>query len=364
MQYLYIDDESNSQEKANGFCTDELIIKVERPRPTWEDQLGNLSSGEFDGLILDLRLDDIPDENEDRAQFRGTALAQEIRTRQKEGLMRCFPIILFSANDKLQGSLDSIGQDLFDLCIDKTNVQPKDFAIFSLKLLDLVAGYQMFNQTTDINQVLNIAQEHIDARVREIFINIQKNESIPALIQFILNHLLERQGVLIDERMLAARLGVDIALSDNWDALLQQLKFAQYEGVFCNGWKRWWMSKIEYWWYEKISHTDYLRSTTASKRVMLLQEKLNIKLVPAEKIQKSNSDKFWTLCRGHNRPLDPNDGLLIINQDNLYPWQDRGYVSIDAALNRTNKEANWKELAEIEYEHFKQLEAMYQRPML
>lgn len=365
MKYLYIDDDPNSQTKVNGFTRDVLEIIAMCPKSSWEKQLKFLSLTEFDGLILDLKLDDIPVDEEHRAQFRGTALAQEIRTRQKERSMRCFPIVLFSANDNLQESLDSLGKDLFDICINKTNIiNVDDFAVYSKILLALAEGYNILNQTTDINTILGISSDYINPLVCETYEHIKNHESIPALAQFVINQIIEHQGVLIDEQMLAARLGIDIEKSAaDWTALLHELSFAQYKGVFYNGWPRWWMSSIEQWWNEHISQSDYLRSTPASKRVTLLSSQLGLHLIPATKTPMSYSEKFWTVCRGSNRPLDPNDGFLIINQDNLYPWQDKGFVSVDTALNKTNRENGWIGLSETENERFNEIQMLNNRPM-
>lgn len=364
MKYLYIDDDPNSQTKVNGFTKDALEIETMCPKSAWEEQLRLLSMAEFDGLILDLKLDDVPVDEEHRAQFRGTALAQEIRTRQKEKSMRCFPIVLFSANDNLQGSLDSLGKDLFDICINKTNIQVDDFAGYSKKLLDLTEGYHVLNKTMELDKVLEMSLDYIDSRVCEAYEHIKNNESIPVIAQFVINQVIEHQGVLIDEQMLAARLGIDIEKSAaDWTALLHELSFAQYKGVFYNGWPRWWMSSIEQWWNEHISQSDYLRSTPASKRVTLLSSQLGLHLIPATKTPMSYSEKFWTVCRGSNRPLDPNDGFLIINQDNLYPWQDKGFVSVDTALNKTNRENGWIGLSETENERFNEIQMLNNRPM-
>lgn len=364
MKYLYIDDDPNSQTKVNGFTKDVLEIIAMCPKSSWEEQLKFLSITEYDGLILDLKLDDIPVDEEHRTQFRGTALAQEIRTRQKEKSMRCFPLVLFSANDNLQESLDSLGKDLFDICINKTNIKVDDFSGYSKILLALAEGYNILNQTTEINTIFEMSLNYIDSRVCEAYEHIKNHESIPALAQFIINQIIEHQGVLIDEQMLAARLGIDIEKSSaDWTTLLQMLSFAQYKGVFHNGWPRWWMSCIEQWWNEHISQSDYLRSTPASKRVDLLSSQLGLHLIPATKTPKSYSEKFWTVCRGSNSPLDPNDGLLIINQDNLYPWQDKGFVSVDAALNKTNRENGWIGLSETENERFNEIKVLNNRPM-
>ncbi|MEI2420111.1 hypothetical protein V6O07_07540, partial [Arthrospira platensis SPKY2] len=56
---------------------------------------------------------------------------------------------------------------------------------------------------------------------------------------------------------------------------------------------------------------------------------------------------FWTNCVGSGIAIDTVDGLLIAGQDNLFPWQDKSYVSIGEALRPKGKE-NWKRLSPSE----------------
>ncbi|MDO5881750.1 hypothetical protein Q4O57_17290 [Phocaeicola vulgatus] len=83
-------------------------------------------------------------------------------------------------------------------------------------------------------------------------------------------------------------------------------------------------------------------------------------LIAAEKISKADSDEFWTLCKGYHLPLDPVDGLIVQGQDNLYPWQEPEYVSVEAALWRTNID-DWISVADVEKERYEELKILYSR---
>ena len=121
------------------------------------------------------------------------------------------------------------------------------------------------------------------------------------------------------------------------------------------------MTSVNEWWRKVIKAEKYLRSTPASIRVDLIKKGLGIeKLCTAEKIAKADSEEFWTLCKGYNRPLDPVDGLMIDGQENLYPWQDVEYVSIDAALKRKNNNV-WKKVAKLEEERLIELERQFRK---
>ena len=362
IKYYYIDDDPKSQNKVEGFENEELSIVAMQHKDSWEEQFRFFKENEsdYDGLILDLKLDDLPNENNQRANFRGTSLAQEIRTRQKEGILKSFPIVLFSANDKTQQALEKSGKDLFDILIDKSKLNDKTFPVFTPQLIELPKGYKMLYDSTEIAKILKADESLLDSRFVYEFKEVEKS---PVHIQsrFLITELLTKQGLLIDEDILAARLGIDKSKSTDWSKLLELLTNAKYKGVFCNGWPRWWMHSIEKWWKEDIKSDLYLRSTSANERVEKIKQATELtQLVAATKIDKADSDEFWTICKGYGHPLDPVDGLLIQGQDNLYSWQEPEYVSIDAALWRKNID-NWLEVADVEKERYEELKKLYSR---
>ena len=360
MHYIYIDDDPKSYSKIQGFVCKDLSICSTQHQDSWERQMDFLTKEErnFDGLILDLKLDDLPNDHHIRAGFRGTSLAQEIRTRQKEGTLKSFPIVLFSANDKVQLALESLGQDLFDIFIDKSNINSDSFRLYTPRLISLAEGYISMQKTREESKTLAIDKSLLDSRFSAVFTELC-NSPIHVHAKFLISELIEKQGLLIDEEVLAARLGIDMYQSKDWDQLKSNLSPMQYKGVFSGGWMRWWMPLIDKWWNDSIGADFSLRSSSATHRVKKIKESLQLEhLSVAQKIDKSNSDEFWTTCKGYSRPLDPVDGLLVQGQDNLYPWQEPIYVSIDAALKRKNK-GKWVDLADIEKEYFEELKIMF-----
>lgn len=362
--FLYIDDDKlkDAAEKVQGFERVGLKVLTNQHKGTWEDQMKFIKENELklDGLLLDLRLDDFPNEAGERADFRGTSLAQEIRTRQKEKEFKSFPIILFSGNDKLEKSLEKSGKDLFDLCIDKGQINAKSYDVLSPQFLALSEGYKTINQAASLSDILNIKIEFVDERfISEL--NDLTNNPTHVIASFLINDLIGKQGLLIDEQILAARLGVDILKSPEWEKVLNSLSSSKYTGVFSEGWHRWWITSVNKWWQKVANTKKYLRSTPASTRVDLIKKGLGIEgLFPAEKIEKADSEEYWTICKGCNRPLDPIDGLMIDGQENLYPWQDAEYVSIDVALKRKNNNV-WKKVAKLEEERLTDLEQQFKK---
>lgn len=236
------------------------------------------------------------------------------------------------------------------------------FSRFTPQLIDLSDGYKRLTDSSlaIINEVLQIDEMILDSRFVGEY---NKNKECPVHIQsrFLITEFLTKQGLVIDEDVLAARLGIDKSNSDDWPNLLKRLSEAKYQGVFCNGWPRWWMQLVEQWWTETIKAETFLRSTPAAERVEKIKEVTELPgLVAAKKIDKSESDEFWTVCKGFGQPLDPIDGMLIQGQDNLYSWQEPEYVSIEAALWRKNID-NWVSVADIEKEKYENLKVLYSR---
>ena len=361
IHYFYIDDDPESQKKVEGFNSEELSIYAMQHKDSWELQLEFLKKYEdkYDGLILDLKLDDLPNDNNIRAKFRGTSIAQEIRTRQKEGILKSFPIILFSANDKTQQALEKSGTDLFDIIIDKSKLNEIAFPIYTRQLIDLAKGYKyLCDPSLTTEKIFQIDIPFIDTRFLSEFCELRK---APVHIQtkFLITEFLTKQGLLIDEDVLAARLGINKAISTDWNMLLEELSKYKYNGVFNIGWPRWWMHLVEKWWSESIKSDSILRSTPAKERVEIIKQATGLEhLIAAEKISKADSDEFWTLCKGCHLPLDPVDGLIIQGQDNLYPWQEPEYVSVDAALWRRNID-DWISVADVEKERYDELKVIY-----
>ena len=354
-KYLYIDD--NKKEEADGVIAgltlnDILSVEFKNPTGEWEQERNRIESDEFkqyDGLILDLNLEENKNpENQKLSRYKGSTLAQEIRNLSRSRKIKETPIVLLSATKNLTSLFDETNKDLFDLIISKESLTGKDEYETNIKKLEAIAqAYVVLSNERNSSVILATDFENEDIRFLSE-IEHQLGKPSHSISNFFIKDILEKNGVLISEEILFARLGVDIKTSKSEDILKIKSFFSesQYTGIFSSGWNRWWMSKIEKLW-KSISENKTLRSLDAEQRVSVLNDKFKLTLKASVLDSKSKSLKFWTICKGTGRPIDNVDGLLVARQEKTYPWQDKVYISFEEALKPTNKEA-WLDVNENE----------------
>lgn len=345
IKYLYIDDRKDG---------DQSILSLREPgrlsidviQPPREMKIAIAKINDYDGLIVDQQLDEVVIDDNKKSDYLGGALAMDIRTveykvktidRKDIGM----PIVLYSANENLELMMYGFGESIFDLmlckAVNKFGEFEDLFHQYREQLISLVKGYQDLQEKKSV-ECLNFADmSKIDRRFLD---ELQKrdNLTIHSKASFILNELIIHQGILISEEILAVRLGIDKDESkEGWLKVLSSLKEfgAEYQGIFCEGWPRWWMPMVKEWWYKNIDSETYIRFYDAKQRAELISEKLELKedLIPAKaESEFSIHTDYWTICDFSKEPLDIEDGLMLAGQEDLYPWQDAKYVSIHSAL--------------------------------
>jgi hypothetical protein len=371
-KYLYIDD--NSEITAKGIITglekaDQLKIDFDNPKGNWEDERQRILSEEFksyDGLILDLNLEEMPNKKQALSFYKGSTLAQEIRNISKAGNIKEIPIVLLSATFNLTKYFDKTNEDLFDLIISRDDLSDV-FISTREKLIALAEGYKLIakcQKNSDYAELFRHDLETEDIRflgeIKTIF-----EYPIHTVSNFLIKNIFLKTGILIPERILATRLGIDIEQSADWEVALKYIEKFRYTGVFAAGWRRWWMSDIEKWWTYEIDKEKSLRAAKASGKVQLLKLALGLEgLVPLQKMEKAKSESFWTNCVGSGAAIDTVDGLLVANQDNNFPWQDKNYISFDEALKPKGKNL-WKKISASEEFRLEQLKKQFpnERPL-
>ena len=172
-----------------------------------------------------------------------------------------------------------------------------------------------------------------------------------------LTNVINPSGVLINEYLLAARLGVDIVDTKDlteWSKLLGIFSETRYNGVFSNGWNRWWMNKITVFWEQTFGCS--IGSLFGEEKVKMMNEKFGLKLSAAKIFEKGTSSAFWVICKKTNRPLAIEDAVMCSSEVNKSSWEEDEYFSISVAL-----EEDIREIHVLEKERVKKLKVQFSK---
>ncbi len=372
IKYICIDDAqtgmiSKYTEKVTGASEGKLEIEVIKPN-VFKKLLPIIKEKSAAGLIIDLRLDEVANDEGNTVDFRGTSLAQELRTRMGEGGFAPVPIVMWTVETNFTTSYNNIksAQNIFDQVYEKDTVVSDYPDQVALELIELSWGYSTIWKTlrsdtkNPINKILGL-EEHekwLDPRVG---IELEEEPKLPdhEFANYVISNVVKPRGILIEEEILAARLGVSMKSAD-WGALKEKVCQLQYTGAFSDAWPRWWATKIEDWWFSLDDAQKSLRSLKAEERIELLKKHLSLKnLELPEAINKNYSTKHWTICQSYRKALDPADGYMVSSKQNL-PWLEQQYVSAEALLDRTAAR-NGIKLHPLERERFAEFKAELQK---
>jgi len=350
-KFLYLDDESDETTAAiaDGLKINDIIDVIPEEPKIFKDEIANLKNrlNDFDGLILDLRLDG---KKLDIA-YNAPAIAQELRMIAAEGGIKSIPIVLCSTDAKMRATyeVEKICHEHFDYKFTKQDSPP--WGKFATKLAALAKGYQFISDTGfNIPKILNREDlSTLDPRVLETFNGIENSLPIYDYASFVIKDLFHQPGVLIKEKLLAARLGIDISKSNDWQKLSQEFfSKAVYSGVFSDGWQRWW-SDIAINIFKEASKGKRLSMLNAADRVKILIEISGLKnLVAATPLEYNKSTNFWTVCEFYKAPLDPLEGFKIHATIQPKAWQEDRYISFLAASSKKGPKPHSSELNRIQ----------------
>ena len=230
-------------------------------------------------------------------------------------------------------NLDTTGHDLFDYRFVK-EARP-NWEKVAQKLQSISNGYNFLNNyKTDLSKILHRDITTIDPRIVGKLIDSESHFPTHDYVQQIIKEVIRKPGPLINENLLAARLGINILESPDWQTLLDTVfQDEKYYGVFSDGWTRYWADLI----INKFKSVSGKRLSTlnAKERVEILIKNTGIeRLVPANPIPNSVSTNFWTICEYYKKPLDPLEGFRILYNKDPKPWQEQQYLSFEAAAER------------------------------
>lgn len=338
--FIYLDDESDeSVEAAIAGFNDQGLIEVKPlnliENMTFDDVKERLLAQEFDGIIMDLKLDG---NTPNRLKFRAPTLAQDLRTYAATEIPKLsVPYVLCSTEKKMKATydIDKTSHDLFDYKFLK-EVESNWYKM-SIKLSSLAGGYKLLqSEEFKLDSIFGRADlNNLDPRIIDKFYDPSSLRPHD-YAQFIIKELFHHPGPLLNERLLAARLGIDLERSEAAWCKVKDEMFAgaKYTGIFSDGWDRWWADVVINIF--KQSTEKRLATLNARERVEELKAVMKLDdLLPADPISPyCVSNKFWAICELTKKPLDPLEGFKVQESNVLKPWQDAKYLSFEAVASR------------------------------
>lgn len=337
---IYIDDENTREVHADSLTKGgvlEIQIVIPSLLEKTRDELLN-NKVNLDGIILDLKLDGNK-EGKEHATYTAPSLAQAIRSsfsNPEGGFDVEIPIFLLTSQENIEKyyEYDLTSHDLFDYIFFKQNLSKDNNYINTI--VGIIESYRTLNSTeNNLNDILKIDLEELNQNIFPSKFHEKGLTSNYILSNYILRNVVKKAGILICEKILGARLGVDIEKSPNWNKLIEILNDSVlYKGIYSSVFPRWWSHRLINWWRDEFPSSPPLIRLNAQERVTLILDKFKIDgLTPATPIAKATESKFWTICQAIGKPLDIKDGILLDDSE-LKVWQDKQYISLESILER------------------------------
>lgn len=328
---LYIED-LDAETRNLTFQRDNFNVISISPSSNIDTIINDISSHKPDLLLLDYILT----EGSSLKYCNAPTIASTLRSLTVVENRKEIPIVLMSNKDNIINfyKKDYTSHDLFDYAISKDDASKKCVDKFINKSISFIESYKTIkNFDFELPRILDVDKGLIHSK---IFVYLSdSNKTVYEYSRFIFEHIIRCSGLLIGEDILSARLGVSKD-SPDWERLKTHIGHCKYSGIFSKVYSRWWMSKINEWWSETIDGKYSLRHYNAEERVQKLSQKLNLELSEVTSSDKNLSTSYWTICKETKLPLDPFDGMELLEEE-FKPWQDKEYISIDGYLDDIEK---------------------------
>ncbi len=305
------------------------------------------------GVLMDVDLS-----NEPGSQQSGPGMAQDIRVAQQRQVCPGFPIVRFSLREKVSENIgrDSSSDDIFDLKIEKDGLSTPDAQLAAKSQL---IGVRTLYDTLSANgaellQILNLTEDHwcqwgSSAFQSDFDIGDRVHLKAGPLVRMMIH-----PGLLIDEDMLAVRLGVDRTRSNGWKNLTSELSDYSYRGVAGECFTRWWARGIEDWWQDKLGADAPLAGCTIAQRTELITN-IIADIEPLQMPSGSLGERPWRYCllskeaRQPFTPVDPARAVKVKPRSSMPSWLDPLYAALGIALqNRDDPRLDKEDLKRLQ----------------
>lgn len=334
-KYLFVDDaigNGGDAEQYRKMLSKVGILDVELTRPDRDKLLvPDAELDEVDGFILDINLSDQVAPDGKRFMGTGAGLAQDLRLLQSLGAnnggQRPRPIVRLCAAQVFQAYLegDNSTVDIFDLGFSKETIG--DHAEVARRKLAALPTFYADVANCDAasaRQLLGLSADEystIHSKFRgELEAELDRKTHEAA--SFIIRELINAPGLLIDEPLLAVRLGVDVGKSLGWAAVREHFDKARYRGTGSTAFVRWWNPLLSSTWAE-LNQAPLFR-LTAAKRVEILRESGFKDLTALSPDARSPGEQSWTISRSTDPelklPADPRFAFPL--NVAVKPWLD------------------------------------------
>lgn len=340
-KWAFVDDQPGpSAAFADGLSDINSGFEVTVLGPTEARKVLLAAESNVDGVLVDVDLRDIPGEHGS-----GPGLAQDIRVNQENGRIASFPLVRFSSRAKVLENIggDSSSDDLFDLKIDK-EIAARNIPHVRGELIGCSEIYKQVSNSSllvpeQLADFLGLSVETLESWTHPEFIARAKSarSDRPHVAAGLIMRFLTQPGPLINEDLLAVRLGAD-RLSEGWAALRDSLGPVRYRGKGCDYFDLWWARGLEDWWLDCEGAETPLSSMTIEQRTQQLAVK-HPGLAPVIMPPESWGTRPWRLCTLSLEeedpsivPVDPAFGVRMASRGNLAPWVDPSYAALGIAL--------------------------------
>jgi hypothetical protein len=250
-----------------------------------------------DIVALDFRLDGNPGMIDPKKAYQGSGLAQLLRDKATVNPQLDFPIVLISAEDKYEKFYrpDTTAHDLFDRAYGKVAAEANKVNIRA-ELVSLCAGYRTLKSVwidnVDRFSIFGLEGDEKILVEKQELRNSLCNAAAPHIAaRVILKDVIDRTGILLSDREVAARLGLESI--EDLNEVLEDAGL-RYRGVFSEGWRRWWTHRFDVW--AEALFEKRLANMLGSERAAIVEAKFGLGIKAAVSTWNSSSDERFAFA--------------------------------------------------------------------
>src|SRR5208282_4468191 len=296
------------------------------------------------GVLMDVDLSGIAGEH-----GTGLGIAQDIRGKQKAREIGDYPLVRFAGPKPVAEIVggDPSSDDLFDLRISKNEVGINCPSVQrrlngTKRVYDQLSGFDSLDEHA-LNALLGLnpqQREEWSHPALHTRLADGRQTTVHVAAGTFMRGFLLSPGLLIDEILLAIRLGLDREVSgEAWSQLVKKMTDFKFNGSAHEEFERWWARGLEDWWLG-ISGGNSLASLTIAERHELLSNHFRLNgLVPLTMPKGSAGDRPWRLCtlsleefEPLHVPIDPSAAVRLTPRTDQPPWTDPQYAALGSAV--------------------------------